>query len=105
VTIRRRVHHRLGGDIGARARPVLNDELLAEPIRKPLTHQARESVSRAAGREADNDSHRSRRIGLRPCDARYGWKRRRARSQMQKSAAWMLARQPAINTTICRSDP
>ena len=33
VTVRRRTHDRLGGDIAACAWPVLNDEWLADPLR------------------------------------------------------------------------
>ena len=36
VAVRRRAHDRLGGEIGAGAGPVLDDELLAETIRQPL---------------------------------------------------------------------
>ena len=35
-----RAHHGLGGDTGAAARPGLDDERLAEPLRQPLTHKA-----------------------------------------------------------------
>ena len=49
IAIRRRAHDRLGADIAAGARPVLDNELLAEPLRQPLTHQARDDVGRAAG--------------------------------------------------------
>ena len=49
IAVRRRTHDRLGGDIAAGARPVLDDELLAEPLRQPLTDQARDDVGRAAG--------------------------------------------------------
>ena len=54
VAVRRRAHDRLGGDIAAGARPVLDDEWLAEPLRQPLTDQAREDVVRAAGGKADD---------------------------------------------------
>ena len=36
IAVRWRTHDRLGGDIGAGARPVLDDEWLAEPLRQPL---------------------------------------------------------------------
>ena len=42
IAVRGRAHDRLGGDIAASARPVLDDERLAEPLRQPLTDQARE---------------------------------------------------------------
>ncbi len=58
VAVRRRTHDRLGGDIAAGARPVLDDEWLAEPLRQPLTYQTRENVVRAAGGKADDDAHR-----------------------------------------------
>ena len=49
IAVRGRIHDSLGGDVGARTRPVLDDELLAEPLRQPLTHQARHDVVAAAG--------------------------------------------------------
>ena len=84
VAVGGRAHDRLGADIAAGARPVLDDELLAEPLRQPLADQARDDVVRAAGGKADDDAHRPRRIGLRPCDARDGRQRGGARCQMQK---------------------
>src|SRR5262249_598499 len=65
-----RAHTRLGGDIAVATWPVLHDELLAEPLREPLSHQACGDVTCAAGGKADNDAHRPRRIGLRPSKAR-----------------------------------
>jgi hypothetical protein len=52
------MHDRLGGDIAAGARPVLDDEWLAEPLRQPLTDQTREDVVRPASGKADDDAHR-----------------------------------------------
>ena len=49
---------RLGSNVAAGAGAVLNDELLAEAIRQPLTHQARLDVGRPAGGKADDDAHR-----------------------------------------------
>ena len=51
ITVRWRIHGRFGADIGARARPVLDDELLAEPLREPLTDQTRDDVGSAARRK------------------------------------------------------
>ena len=70
VAVRRRVHDHLGPDIAAGARPIFDDELLAEPLRQPLAHQARDDVGRAAGGIADDDVHRPRRIGLRAVRSR-----------------------------------
>ena len=84
IAVRGRAHDRLGADIAAGTRPVVDDELLAEPLRQPLTDQARDDVGRAAGGIANNDAHRPRRIGLRPCEARHGRQRGSARGQMQK---------------------
>ena len=36
VAVRRRAHDRLGTDIGGAARPVLDDEWLAEPLRRAI---------------------------------------------------------------------
>src|SRR5262249_58766191 len=66
---------RLGGDIARRARRVLDDELLAEPLREPLADQACSDVASTARSKADDDAHRPRRIGLRPCNSRDGRER------------------------------
>src|SRR5262249_31244414 len=79
-----RTRHYLGGDVARSARPVVNDEWLAETLGQPLTDQEREDVRRAARRKADDDAHRPRRIGLRLRDARHGWERGHASGQLQK---------------------
>ena len=86
VAIGRRMHHRLGGDIGAGARAILDDELLAKALRQPLADQSRSNVGRCAGRKAADDAHRPRRIGLRERDPRDRWQRGSACCQMQKSS-------------------
>ena len=45
VAVGRRAHDRFGADIAAAARPVVDDDGLAEPLRQPLTDQAREEVT------------------------------------------------------------
>src|SRR5262245_7713654 len=87
IAIGRCLHDRLGTDIAAGTRPVLNDKWLAEPFRKPLTHQARENVGRPTGGKTDDDAHQARRIGLRPSEARHRWQRGTAHGQMQKLPA------------------
>src|ERR1051326_8139685 len=59
VAVGRRTDDGLGGELPLGARSVLDDERLAEPLRQPLTNQAREDVGRTAGRKADHDSYRS----------------------------------------------
>jgi hypothetical protein len=49
-----------------------------------LTYQARRDVRTASGREANNDAHRSRWIGLHPSNMRHGRQRGSAGGQMQK---------------------
>jgi hypothetical protein len=75
---------------------VLNNELLAEALRQPLTHQACDDVGCATGGEADDDAHRARRIGLRACDPRDAPQCGGARGQMQKISTgkfhWALPR-------------
>src|SRR5262245_40520953 len=65
-----RAHDRFGAKIAACARPVLDDERLAKALRQPLTHHAGDNVGAAAGRPADDDAHRPRRISLCRCGAR-----------------------------------
>ena len=52
-------------------RPVLDDELLAEPLRQRLPHKAGGDVHSTAGGEADDQAHGLRRIAL-------GWPMRHA---------------------------
>src|SRR5262245_59244809 len=87
IAVRRRAHDRFGGEIGSGTWAVLDNKLLAEPLREPLTYQAGEDVSRACGRKSDHDAHRPRRIGLRPCEARYYGERSSTRGEMQKLSA------------------
>ena len=72
VAIGGRSGDRLGPDVAAGAGAVLDDELLAEAIRQPLTHQPRLDVGGSAGGKADDDAHRPGRIGLRPRHAGHG---------------------------------
>src|SRR5262249_22981254 len=87
VAICERTHDCLSSDIAAGTRPVLNDELLTEPLGEPLTYYARDDVNRLARGKSDDDAHRPRRIGLRPCDPRDGRQRGSPRCQMQEFAA------------------
>src|SRR5438552_15967048 len=84
VSVSGRTHDGLRADIVASARPVINDKWLAEPLREPLTEQAGKNVERAAASGGENDSHRWRRIGLRPCYARKRWERGCARGRTPK---------------------
>src|SRR5262249_26474181 len=70
----------------ARPSSGLDDKWLAQPLRQPLTYQARKDVDRAASREADDDAHRPARIGLRPSDARKGRQRGSTRGQIKEFA-------------------
>ena len=87
VAIGRRTHDHLGGNVRARARPVLDDERLTKPLRKPLADHTPDDVVPAAGGEADDQRDRPRRIGLRPSSAGEGRQRGSAGGQMQECAA------------------
>ena len=52
VPVRRRADNRFRRYVAGGARAVLDDDLLTEPLRQPLTDQARTDVSPAAGRES-----------------------------------------------------
>jgi hypothetical protein len=95
VAVRRRSHDRFGGDIAVAARPVLDDELLTESLRKALTYQASENVGPTASRKADDNAHRLRRIGLRGRNPRDGRKCGSPRCQMQKLPAQKFHDLPA----------
>src|SRR6516162_9829410 len=86
----------LGGDSPLGARSVLDDEWLAEPLRQPLTDQAREDVGRTAGRKANHDAYRSRRIGLRPSDLRYRRQYGGTRSEAEECAAGKFHDDPGV---------
>src|SRR5262245_27725331 len=90
IAVGRRAHDRLGRDIGAGARPILDNEWLAQPLLQPLSDHARADVSGAAGGETDDDAHRPRRIGLRARHARHGYQHGSARGQLQDFAAGKL---------------
>src|SRR5262249_4261866 len=87
VAIGRRAHDRLGGDIAASTRPVLDDDWPAEPFRQPLAHQTCDDVESASCGGTDDQTHRPRRIGLRPRETPHGRQRGSARDQMQKISA------------------
>src|SRR5262245_27276820 len=69
IAVRLRPHDRLRADIAARARSIVDDELLAQPLRELLSNQTSYCVGRTARRVADDDAHRPRWIRLRPCHA------------------------------------
>src|SRR5215467_7959751 len=98
ITIRRRAYDRLDTDIAAAARPVLDDELLPEPLRQPLSYQARDDVGATSGGKSDNDAHRPRRIGLRSRDARQRRQRGSADGQMQKLSAGKFHLEPPFTS-------
>src|SRR5262249_59344878 len=56
-------------------------------IRERWSYEADRDADGAASREADDDAHRPRRIGLRPRDARHRRQRGSARCQVQKISA------------------
>src|SRR5262249_47428470 len=68
----------------ASASPVLDDKWLPKSLRQPLTDQACDDVRSSTSAKAFDQVHRSRRIGLRPRDPRYGRQRGSARGQIQK---------------------
>ena len=69
IAVRRRAHDGFSSDIATAARPILDDELLAEPLGQRLCDQPREDVGPTARGKANDDAHRPRRIGLRPSEA------------------------------------
>ncbi len=97
IAVRGRTHDGFGGDIGGCSGPIFDEELLAEPLGQPLTDETRGDVGGAAGGKADDEAHRSRRIRLRPSDARHGRERGSARGQMQKFTAGKFHRVPLRN--------
>ncbi len=70
VTVGRGVCHRRGADVGARPSPVLDDDLLAEPLRQRRRNQPGDDVERAGWRDRNDQMDRTRRPGIRACEAR-----------------------------------
>src|SRR5262249_27862342 len=97
VSVGRRIDYRLGGDVRTCPRPVLDNDLLTEPLRQPLPHNPAYSVSTAAGRPADDQSHWPRWIGLCPSEARCGRQRGSASCQMQKFPAGKFHFDPSLS--------
>src|SRR5215472_14210240 len=56
------MNRRLRADVVARARLVLDDELLAQPFREPLRHDARRDVRAPAGAIGHDPTHRPGRV-------------------------------------------
>src|SRR5262245_3122626 len=57
VTVRDCADDRVGRYVGASSWLVLDDEWLTEPLRKPLSDQARNDIGRATRRNAYDDPH------------------------------------------------
>src|SRR5262249_59066171 len=100
IPTRSRTHDGLGGDVSPGPRPVLDDELLAEPLRQPLADQARDDVGAAAGGEADDDAHRPRRAGVPPCDPPQHPPRASALCGMEKITAVVVLRMISRSPTL-----
>src|SRR5262245_4862608 len=103
VAVRRCAHDRLCADIAAAARSVLDDKLLTEPLRQPLTHHTRDDVGRTGRSERHDNAHRPRRIGLRPSETRGGRQRGSARCQMQELSAGKFHCSTSLSLHITRS--
>src|SRR5262249_30641977 len=103
VAVGRGTHDRLGTDVAAATRPVIDNKLLAEPLRQPLADQTGRDVRAAAGRERHDHSHRPRRIGLRLRDPQDGRQRGSTCGQMQKSSAGKFHVEPPLRRSITSS--
>jgi hypothetical protein len=103
VAVCGRAHGGLGADIAAATRPVVDNKLLSEPLRQPLSDQARRDVGRAGRGEWHDQTHRPRRIGLRPRCARYSRERGSTRYQMQKISAGKFHFEPPLHHSITSS--
>jgi hypothetical protein len=97
-------HDRLGGDIAAGARAVLDNERLAQPFRQPLAYQPGNNVDVVASGEPDDDVHRPRRIGLRPSERQNGRQRGSTRCQMQQISAGKFHLEPPFTSFNHRVD-
>jgi hypothetical protein len=87
VTVWRSTNNHLRGKIAARARSVLDNELLTKTLRQPLTEKASEQIGHAARWKPDDQAHRPRRISLCSRDTRKHRQRGSARGQLEKLSA------------------
>src|SRR5262245_43562754 len=84
IPVRRSLEHGLGRNVSGRASSVLDDELLAEAFRQPLTNEAGDDVVRPAGDKADDDTDWPRGITLGACNPRHRRQRGGAGGEMEK---------------------
>src|SRR5262249_6957526 len=101
MAVRGCAYDRLGGNIAAGARAVLDNEWLAEPFRQPLADQPCNDVDVVASGESNDAVHRPCRIGVRPSKTRNGWQRGRTASQTQKLPSWKFHQLPPGSTHKC----
>jgi hypothetical protein len=94
----------LGSNVSRGAPSVLDHKWLVEPLGEPLANQTCGNVGAPTGCIADDQSHRPRRIRLRPSEAPDGRERESARGQMQKMTAGEL-HGATQNTTPAASLP
>src|SRR5580693_3174447 len=90
VAVGGRMRHHGGADVGAGAAAILDDDLLADPLRYCLRHEARNNVESAAGRNRYDQMHRPRRIGLGAGDIRQDRQRSGTGRKMQETTAGQL---------------
>src|SRR5262245_24342672 len=65
LAVRGRAHRHFGRDIAGSTRPVIDEKLLTQTVRQPLSDQARDYVDLTASSKANDDAHRPRWIDLR----------------------------------------
>src|SRR5262244_3943770 len=90
-------HDPAGTDGAAGPGDVLDQNGLTERCLHAFGERARDNVGRAARWERCDNGDRSRRIGLRPCDARHRRQRGRARGQMQELSTGKFHGLPLCN--------
>src|SRR5215470_2823994 len=103
VAIGRRQSRSAHTDIAAGTADVLDVELLSNLLRQLLCDDAAENIGVPAWPERNDHTHRARRIGLRPCDARQGRQRGSAGGQINKISAGKFQLQPPSHHSITSS--
>src|SRR5262245_45360477 len=87
VAVRGCTYNGFGGDIAASAGPVLDNKMLPQPLRQPVTDQTCGKGGWATATKSFKHPHRPHGIRLRPRAARECRQRGSSRYQMQKSTA------------------
>ena len=103
VPVGRRTRDGLQRQIAAGARPVVDDDRLAQPLRHRLANEARNDIGCAASGDKNDQADGPRWVGLRRCHERETRERGSARGQTQEFATGSFIAVPRAGLETFRS--